>query len=312
MLALRTTVNQRGDTLYTTVPVADLTKIATSAALYFPQLADGDGYVTSLILLNTTAAAQSGSVRCYADDGSALAVGAGGGKSDSVFRYLIAPNGAYLLQTDGAAAAVRVGSVQLTPDVGTTTPAGAGVFSRTRGGVLVTESGIAAAMPTTHARVYVDLSGGHDSGLAIAAPDGSRLRVTLQAYRSDGVMAAGGGAVTLDLAGNGHQAAFVGQWMAGLPGEFRGVLDITAPTPFAALTLRSLINSRGDFLLSTFPMADQTQAAPAPLVFPQIVDGGGYRTEFILLSSGGAAAATLSFFSDDGTPLLVGLGNSDH
>ena len=61
-----------------------------------------------------------------------------------------------------------------------------------------------------------------------------------------------------------------------------------------------------DFLITTFPIADLNQLALAPLVFSQISDGGGYRTEFILLSSGDAAASTLSFFGDDGTPLAVG------
>jgi hypothetical protein len=54
------------------------------------------------------------------------------------------------------------------PDAGTATPAGAGMFGYNPGNVLVTESGIPAAASTTHARVYVDLSEGHNTGLAIA------------------------------------------------------------------------------------------------------------------------------------------------
>jgi hypothetical protein len=300
VLGLRMTINQRGNTLFTSVPVADMTRSASTAPLYFPQVADGDGYTSSLILLNTGDRAQSGSLRFYADDGSPLVVGKVGSAADSAFRYVIPANGVYLLQTDGAPTTTHVGSVQLTPDTGTTTPVGAGLFSLTRGGILVTESGIAASTPMNHARVYVDLSGGHDSGLAIAAPDGSAVRVTLRAYQADGVMGAGGGAATLDLAGNGHRAAFVGQWISGLPMGFRGVLDISAPTTFAALTLRSLTNGRNDFLLTTFPMADMTRAAPSPLVFPHIADGGGYQTEFILLSSGAEAVVMLNFFATDG------------
>jgi len=54
VLALRMTVNQRGNTLFTSVPVADLTKTPSTLPLYFPQITDGDGYTTSIILLNTT------------------------------------------------------------------------------------------------------------------------------------------------------------------------------------------------------------------------------------------------------------------
>ena len=82
--------------------------------------------------------------------------------------------------------------------------------------------------------------------------------------------------------------------------------DITSATPFAALTLRSLDNERNDFLMTTFPIADADRAAPSPVVFPQIADGGGFVTEFILLDAGGASKMTLSFFDSEGRPLAVG------
>jgi hypothetical protein len=82
-------------------------------------------------------------------------------------------------------------------------------------------------------------------------------------------------------------------------------LDIASASPFAALTLRSLNNSRGDELLTTFPVAEFNQAAPFPIVFPQIADGGGFKTQFILLSAGAGANTTLNFFTDNGSALAV-------
>jgi hypothetical protein len=87
-----------------------------------------------------------------------------------------------------------------------------------------------------------------------------------------------------------------------LPDGFRGVLDISSATPFAALTTRSLINERYDFLMTTFPIADANQAAPSPVVFPQVVDGGGYVTEFILIGAGEAVKTTPSFYDETGAP----------
>ena len=94
--------------------------------------------------------------------------------------------------------------------------------------------------------------------------------------------------------------------VAGLPPEFTGVLDIVSPTPFVALTIRSLTNERNDFLMATFPVADMTVAAPSPIVFPHIADGGGYATQFILIGTGGASSTTLNFYGEDGTLLAVG------
>jgi hypothetical protein len=91
-----------------------------------------------------------------------------------------------------------------------------------------------------------------------------------------------------------------------VPTNFTGVLDIASPTPFVALTLRSLVNSRNEFLLTTFPVADAAQPAPQPIVFPQIADGAGYVTQFILLSPSGAGTASVSLFGDNGNALAVG------
>ena len=84
------------------------------------------------------------------------------------------------------------------------------------------------------------------------------------------------------------------------------MLDISSETPFAALTLRSLDNERGDFLMTTFPVADMNAPALSPIVFPQVADGGGYSTEFILISAGGAASTVLSFYDEDGTAVEFG------
>ena len=103
-----------------------------------------------------------------------------------------------------------------------------------------------------------------------------------------------------------HRTAFVDELVGTLPVNFRGVLDITSSAPFVVSAVRSLVNERGDFLVSTYPVADLTRTTPAPIFFPQIAAGGGYATLFILLSSGGAAAAVLDFLSDTGSPLPVG------
>src|SRR5262249_10947852 len=154
---------------------------------------------------------------------------------------------------------------------GSPAPAGAGIFSLTQLGNLVTESGVASALQTTHALIYIDKSGGHDTGLAIANPGGTPVHLTGTAYQLDGRTAAGPPPGSLILNAMAHDARFIGQLVPpGLPDGFRGVLDIRGDNPFIAVTLRALVNARGDFLLTTFPTADATRPAPSPVVFPQI------------------------------------------
>ena len=305
VLGLRLVINQRGETLLTTTPAADLKQPLPFGTAIFPQMADGGGYQTTVLLMNPTLATATGTLEFLDNTGAPLTVHPVNGEAATSFRYRIEPNGVYVFETDGTPSSVDVGSAEAIPDVFRPTPVGAGVFSYTPAGVMVTQSGVPAATPTTHARIYVDLAGGHDTGLALTNPSNRPLVITLQAYQSDGVTKVGA-AATVDLAANGHTSAFIDQLLTGLPSGFTGVADVSAPTPFAALALRSLVNTRGDFLLTLLPIADFTEPAPTPIVFPQIADGGGYQTQILLVNTQAVDRKVLvSFFDDSGNPLNV-------
>ena len=179
-------------------------------------------------------------------------------------------------------------------------PYAVAIFSYKQDDVVVSEAAVPPSPPTTSARIFVDCRAGAaagpgsiNTGLALVNRGSATAKVayTLR-NRAGAVLAAGNGTIFTEL-------------ISGLPADFKGVLDIASASPFAALTLRSLVNSRGNFLLTAFPVADATQPAPNPIVFPQIADGGGYVTEFILLSPGAASNTTLSFYGEDGTPLAI-------
>jgi enterochelin esterase-like enzyme len=302
VIALRMTTNQRGEQLFTTTPVADMNQSLTNASIYFPQLADGSGWTTSLILMNTSGSDESGSLEVYDNDGQAFVVQQVGGTTASSFRYSIAPGGVFRFQTDGTSEGQKAGWARLVPDNANSTPVGSGVFSYNPVNVLTTESGIPWALGTTHARVFMDFAKNHGTGLAIANITTTPTNVAIRAYQPDGVTPAGFSQGSLKLAGLGHDSKFADQLISNLPADFTGILDISAPVSFAALTVRSLDNERGDFLLTTFPVADSTRQAPSPIVFPHIVDGGGYATEFILLSPEAAAESSLILYDESGTP----------
>jgi hypothetical protein len=164
----------------------------------------------------------------------------------------------------------------------------------------VSEAGIPSASPVTHARIFVDLSGKLNTGLAIANLTNLESGVTVRAYGRDGVSPAGSGQSPILLQPRGHRSGFAGELVDGLPAGFTGVLDISSAAPFAALTLRSLVNERGDFLMTTLPVADQSAAAPYPAVFPHLANGGGYTTQFILVGVGGAVDGSLVLFDESG------------
>jgi hypothetical protein len=312
VLALRLTTNQRGETLMTATPIDDLDQPTSSGPLYFPQLADGAGYKTTLVLMNGTGQIESGTLFLTDDSGAPLSVKTVTGQpTGSSFSYQIQPRGLYLLQTDGSgvsgSSSPKVGWVRVSPD-SSAAPAGAGLFSYSAGGIEITESAVPPAVPTTRARIYVDQSTGHLTGVALANPSGGSVSITAAAFQMDGVTPAGNGLGPVNLGSSGHFSAFVNSLVSGLPAGFTGVMELSSSTPFVALTQRGLLNSRGEFLLTTLPIADLMQSAPSPIIFPQIADGtggGAYMTQFVMLSAGFSGFADLEFYDDTGLPLTI-------
>ncbi|MBZ5499803.1 MAG: hypothetical protein LAP85_25670 [Acidobacteriia bacterium] len=303
--ALLQVTNQRNEAILTTAPIADLAQPLNHLPAYFPQLVDGGGYATALDLLNTSGALEAGTFRFFDDSGAPLAVNQAGGTANSVHRYSIPSGGILHFQTDGAPAAARSGWALLTPDVGTSTPMGAGVIRCSSQGIMVTAYNVPAAAPTTHASMYVDCSGGHNTSLAIANVAKAEAGISIQAFQIDGAPFVGTSRNVLRLRPGGHSVKFAADLIPGLTAGFRGVLDISSTTPFAALALRSLKNGRNDLLLTALPAADVDRTASLPIVFPQIADGGGNTTELILLNAGSPVTATIKFLGEMGLPLAV-------
>jgi hypothetical protein len=257
-------------------------------------------------LINTSGVPESGILNLYLDDGSPLLVRQVGGAEGSTFSYSIPPDGVQVFQAGGFPAETRVGTVELLPDAGTSTPFGAGFFSFTPGNIRITETGFSAARPSTHSHLYIDLSDGHNTGIAFNTTGEYPAILRLRAFETDGKTPVGTGR-SITLASRQRRDIFVDRLIEGLPSNFRGVLDISSNRPIAVLALRCLVNSRGDFLVSTYPVADPTRSEQAgPLFFPQIAAGSGYSTQFIFLGVNHAATVSLEYFSENGAPLAIG------
>jgi hypothetical protein len=111
------------------------------------------------------------------------------------------------------------------------------------------------------------------------------------------------------LPARGQAALFMHQ----IPGldqietPFRGTIEITADSPYAAMTgLRGRRNERGDFLITSTPLFEK-ELSSFVRVFPHIADGGGYRTQLILLDWLSASAGSILFSDQSGAAWSVGI-----
>ena len=303
VMALRATINQRGEILFTSTPVADLTRALPAGPQVFPHFADGGGFTTALALVNPGEAPLSGTIEFFASTGGPLPVAPRGGAPVTTVRYLLPPNGAWVFESDGRLE-TRAGWVRLVPDGAQGAPFGAGVFRLGQNNAVVSESGIPVSGLTPSSRVFIDRRAGRDTGVALANPSNVPVNVTVRAYTLDGVTPATPPRV-LTLPARGHTAAVSGDLVGALPDGFTGVLGIEAPAPVAALALRFLGNERGELIMMTLPVADLTRAAPWPVVFPHIADGGGFRTQILLLGPASASLSVASFADSEGQALPV-------
>jgi hypothetical protein len=313
-VALRGLSNERADLLLTTLPVTPLGP-SQGQAIAFPHFADGAGWSTQVVLVNPTDDLLAGAVQFLGQGGAAAAATpvtvTVDGQSASSFPYAIPGRSARRFQTSGAGAALVSGSVRVVPTAGARSPSGLAIFAYRSGGITVSEAGVPASRALQAARMYAEVSGESiDSGVAIANPSPVAATATLELTGLDGK--ALGLKTQVAIPGDGQVAMFLDQvpGLESLPLPFQGIVRIStaAPSGLAVVGLRSSVNERGDFLITTTPPVDE-QAAPAAAdqFFPHLVDSGGYTTQFILFSgaAGQAPSGTLRFLSQAGGALNV-------
>ena len=306
-ITLRLTQNTYGEPLYTTLPVVNVAAGAPAGGIVFPHIAAGGGYSTQLILINPSARALRGRVNLVDSDGRALLLRQQG-NTVADFVYDIPPHGSYRSELEGLSD-VKVGYAAVEPDSGSAAPAGSAIFRFGPGGRLVTEAGVGATRSTTAARIFVDYIG-TQTGVAIANRGDLPANVIFTLTDRSGIVIETNSPIALPA--RSHIARFVHELFPSVADGFSGVLEIRSSIPIIPITLKLTINSRGDLVLTTLPVADMTLApSNAPLVFPQIALDGGFTTRLILLSAGAATTAgTLAFFNTDGTPLVLPMAGS--
>lgn len=303
-ITLREVTTARGEQLYTTLPVANLSAALDEAPLVFPQIVAGSGYTTQVVLINRSSQRITGQISFAASNGTPLPLQMGSIVS-AQFSYQIEPHGTYRAELT-LASGVGVGYAVVTPSPGHPSPSGSAIFQQADGANLVTEAGVAAVPPTTAARIFVDYAG-TSTGVAIANNSSLAALVTFQLMDRNGTLIS---TITKQLVARGHLALFVDQLFP-VPDGFTGLMEITSPVAVAPVTLKQTKNRRGETILTTLPVADLTKTVTAPFyVFPQVAFGGEYATRLISINSSKtqAAGGTVSFFQSNGSNMTLPLG----
>jgi hypothetical protein len=274
VIALRGFVNQRGEFLMTTLPVAETGAAGATTIAHF---ADGGGWTTQLALVNPGDTRITGTARFLSRSGTVV----------QTSTYDIAPRSVERISTPGSGAEIQTGSVRLSAPA-----AAVSILSLNVSGVTVTQAGVPAVQASSAFRAYIESRGLLRAGLAIANPSAGVADVTLEIP--------GFGAATVQIGAEGQTSFFVDEIpeFANLPPSFAGVIRISSATPIAVTGLRGRTNERSEFLVTTTPPVDISLNTAPELFFPHFVEGGGYSMQFILF--GRASSGIVSFFDQMG------------
>lgn len=301
---LRAANNAHGELIFSTLPVADPTVTPTGTNLTFPQVIDGGGNPTQILLMNTSGSTITGVVALFDDNGNPIQLDFGSGLVSS-FSYSIAANGMQKYSTTGIGS-LKVGYAVVTPTTGVL-PSGALIFGQNNAtGGLASQAGVLNAVPTTSARVYIERSSAplvRDTGVALVNRNSAAATVTLIVTSLDGSF---NQTTTITVPSNGHVAKFIEQFISSVPVDFQGVLWLQSNLPIAPVTLRLTTNQRAEQLFSTLPVANLNSPPTGAQYLAQVVNGGGYVTQIILINTtSGGGTVGIVFINDNGTTVFV-------
>ena len=280
------TVDTAGSSFDTTLGVYELTYVY--AAFDKTRLAENDD-----------AAGNQSRVTLYVTEGKPYMLrvaGYGGATGDIVLNWDLSqappqssesesfsiPNlGGWSVTSDGTEAATKMGYGRIRAAAGSTTPSGIAIFGLRQGGVLVSEAGVPATEAVREGRIFAEVNGPVNTGLAIANPNDAPA--TIDFYFTD----TGGnrfGEGRYELRAHEQTATFLNQPPFNSGSPVLGTFTFTSSLPIAVVALRGLTNQADEFLMTTLPVAPLSSAATDTVYFPHFADGSGWATEVILVN----------------------------
>ena len=195
--------------------------------------------------------------------------------------FSIPDRGGRSITSSGTAESLRVGYGRIRADEGSTTPFGIAIFGFRQNGVLISEAGVPASEPVQEGRIFAEVNGPINTGLAIANPNDGPAFIQFYFTDTSGTRFAEG---SFELGAHHQTAKFLDQPPFNGGSSVLGALTFTASVPVAVIALRGLTNEAGEFLMTTLPVAPLSSTSSDTVYFPHFADGGGWATQIILVN----------------------------
>ena len=199
--------------------------------------------------------------------------------------------------TPGEAGATVAGYSQSIPDAGSTTPPGMAIFSFRNEGVVVSEASVPATTTLQTGRIYAQVGGSVNTGLAIANPNPESANVSFFFTDGNGATVGSG---SFSIEANSQIARFLNEEPFNSGPEVDGTFTFSSSLPLAVVALRGFTNERSEFLTTTLPVTPLPATSTDTILFPHFADGGGWTTQIVLVNPTGAPISGSVEFRDTG------------
>ena len=196
--------------------------------------------------------------------------------------FSIPDRGGTSTTSSGSADTLRVGYGRIRADAGSSTPAGIAIFQfRDSEGVLISEAGVPASEPVLEGRIFAEVNGPVNTGLAIANPNDVPATISFYFTDTSGTRFAPG---SFELGAHQQTAKFLDQEPFNSGSSVLGTFTFTASVPVAVVALRGFTNEDGEFLMTTLPVAPLSSTSSDTVYFPHFADGSGWATQIVLVN----------------------------
>jgi C-terminal processing protease CtpA/Prc len=219
--------------------------------------------------------------------------------SNPVTPFAVPNKGAVSLVTGGNSQTTTSGYARITAN---NPISGFAIVGYRPNNVLVSEAAIPATTLIQAGRIFAEINGSVDTGVAIANPN--NLSATLSFFFTGPSGDFGSGTTTIPA--NGQISGFLDQAPFNGSSLAAGTFSFTSNLPVAAVALRGFTNERQEFIMTPLPVVDlsATLVPGANPVSPQFIDGGAWTTQIQLVNATDATLqGSVVFYNQSGTTI---------
>jgi hypothetical protein len=202
--------------------------------------------------------------------------------------------------TAAAADQMTLGYATIDQKTGSGT-SGMAVFEYKKDGIVVSETSVSAAPPVRAGRIFAEIQGEVNTGVAIVNPASEPAVVSFYVTDSAGRQVKSG---TVNIGPAQQIARFLDEAPLDIPCPFVGTFTFSSTVSVGVIALRGHLNERSEFLMTTLPVAPVASTATGPLIIPHFATGGGWNTQIVLINSTDQALAGSAILNADGNVVL--------